>query len=437
MQTTRELALKALDEIWQKDKKPKNVLEELSQFLDRRDRAFLMELVYGVVRFRDTLDWALKKFLKKPSALGRDTLNNLRLAAYQILFMRVPQWAAVNEAVELEKKLGRPEVVNAVLRNLLRIPETERLDFDPLRKQGPVPCIALSTSHPRWLVKRWVHRFGEEQASALAEANNRIPPLTLRVNTLKTTRDGLIKSLSGMDIQGEPTSLSPDGIKLKEFRTYKELSGLKDSFIVQDEASQLISCLLDPQPGERILDACAAPGGKATHVAQLMQDRGEIVAVEFDGKRVERLRENIGQFGISSIHVVQTDILNYSANEPFDRILLDAPCSALGVIRRNPDVKYRHSPQDLLRFRANQLNILRHVSQFLKPGGIMVYSVCSTEPEEGEDLIKEFLKESGDFYIIDTALPFLQGLIKDGFLRTYPHVHDMDGFFGVRLCRKV
>jgi 16S rRNA (cytosine967-C5)-methyltransferase len=436
MKTTRELALRALDEIWQKDKKPKNVLEDLSQFLDSRDRAFLMELVYGVVRFRDTLDWALKKFLKKPSALGRDTLNNLRLATYQILFMRVPQWAAVNEAVELEKELGRPEVVNAVLRNLLRIPETERLDFDPLRKQGAVPYIALSTSHPRWLVKRWVHRFGEEQAAALAEANNRIPPLTLRVNTLKTTRDALMKSLSGMDIQGEPTSLSPDGIKLKEFRTYKELSRLKDSFMVQDEASQLISCLLDPQPGQRILDACAAPGGKATHIAQLMQDRGEIVAVEFDKKRVERLRENIGHLGISSIHVVQTDILGHSANEPFDRILVDAPCSALGVIRRNPDVKYRHRPQDLLRFKANQMNILRHVSQFLKPGGIMVYSVCSTEPEEGEELTKEFLKESGDFYIIDTALPFLKGLIKDGFLRTYPHVHDMDGFFGVRLCRK-
>ncbi len=436
MEKTRELALKALEEIWQKDKKPKNVLEDLAEFLDRRDRAFLMELVYGVVRFRDTLDWALKRFLKKPSALGPDTLNNLRLAAYQTLFMRVPDWAAVNEAVELEKKLGRPEVVNAVLRNLLRIPEAERLDLDALRNQGAVPRIALRTSHPRWLIKRWVRRLGEEEASALAEADNRIPPLTLRVNALKTTRDDLIDRLSGMDIRGEPTSLSPDGIKLEEFHPYKELAGLKGSFVVQDEASQLISYLLDPQPGERILDACAAPGGKATHIAQLMRDEGEVVAVELDGGRMGRLRENIRHLGLSSIHAVQTDILEYSLNEPVDRILLDAPCSALGVIRRNPDVKYRHRPQDLLRFRANQLNILRHVSQFLKPGGIMVYSVCSTEPEEGEDLIKEFLKESGDFYIIDTALPFLKGLIKDGFLRTYPHAHDMDGFFGVRLCRK-
>jgi len=436
MQTTRELALEALREIWQGGRKPKDVLEEVSESMDKRDRAFLMELVYGVVRFRDTLDWVLAKLLKKPSGLSRDTLNNLRLAAYQILFMRVPPWAAVNEAVEIEKKLGRPEVVNAVLRSLLRVPEAERLNFDTIREKGAVPFIALRTSHPRWLVKRWVHRFGEEEAIRLAEANNRVPPLTLRVNTLKTTRDELIDRLAGMDIRGEPTSLSPDGVTLRDFHPDKHLWDMKDFFMVQDEASQLISFFLDPRPGERILDACAAPGGKSTHIAQLMQDRGKIVAVESDKKRMGRLRENIGRLGLSSVTAVQVDILEYSVKEPFDRILLDAPCSAMGVIRRNPDVKYRHKPQDLMRFKANQLDILRHVSKFLKLGGIMVYSVCSTEPEEGEDVIKEFLKESGDFYIIDASLRFLKGLMKNGFLRTYPHVHHMDGFFGVRLCRK-
>ncbi len=436
METTRELALESLHEIWQGGRKPKDVLEEFSGDLDRRDRAFLMELVYGVVRFRDTLDWALKEFLKKPSALGQDTMNNLRLAAYQILFTRVPPWAAVNEAVEMEKKLGRPRVVNAVLRNLLRVPETERLGLGRIRKQGTVPRIALRTSHPPWLVKRWVQRFGEEEASALAEANNRIPPLTLRTNTLKIARDALIRRLADMDVRGEPTPHSPDGIKLGEPHPDERLGSVKDSFMIQDEASQIISFLVDPRPGERVLDACAAPGGKATHMAQLMQDTGEIIAVESRRERMGRLMENIRRLGISSVSVVHADILGYSAEQPFDRVLLDAPCSALGVIRRNPDVKYRHSLRDLMRFRANQLDILRHVSGFLKPGGIMVYSVCSTEPEEGEDVIKEFLKESGDFYIIESSLPFLWGLMKDGFLRTYPHAHDMDGFFGVRLCRK-
>lgn len=436
MQTTRELALKALHEIWQGGTKPKDVLEDLSESLDKRDRAFLMELVYGVVRFRDTLDWALEDFLKKPSGLGQDTLNNLRLAAYQMLFMRVPHWAAVNEAVEMEKKKGRPELVNAVLRNVLRNLDSLLERLRDTKADKTVKYIATLTSHPRWLIKRWVKRFGEDVTMELAEANNRIPPLTLRVNTLKGMKQQVINELSKIGIEGEPTTYSPVGIKLKGFHIYKEIFFLKGLIMVQDEASQLISYLLDPRPGERILDACAAPGGKATHIAQLMQDSGEVVAVEFDRKRMERLRENIGHLGLSSIKVVQTDILEYSAKEPFDRILLDAPCSALGVIRRNPDVKYRHKPQDLLRFKANQINTLRHVSKFLKPGGIMVYSVCSTEPEEGEEVIKEFLKESGDFYIIDTALPFLKGLIKDGFLRTYPHMHDMDGFFGVRLCRK-
>jgi len=436
METTRELAITALHEIWQGGRKPKDVLEDLSESLDKRDRAFLMELVYGVVRFRDTLDWALEGFLKRPSGLGQDTLNNLRLAAFQLLFMRVPHWAAVNEAVELEKKKGRPELVNAVSRNVLRNLDSLMERLRGMKADKTVKCIAALTSHPQWLIKRWVKRFGEDETIELAEANNRIPPLTLRVNTLKGMKRQVINELSRIGIEGEPTVFSPVGIKLRGFHIYKEIFFLKGLIMAQDEASQLISYLLDPRPGEKILDACAAPGGKATHIAQIMQDRGEVVAVDSDRKRMERLIENISNLGLSSIKAVHADILEYTAQEPFDRILLDAPCSSLGVIRRRPDVKYRHKPQDLLRFRTNQQKILRHVSKFLKPGGVMVYSVCSTEPEEGEEVIKEFLNESEDFYIIDTSLPFLKGFVKNGFLRTYPHIHDMDGFFGVRLCRK-
>jgi 16S rRNA (cytosine967-C5)-methyltransferase len=436
MTTTRALALIALEAIWQGEQKPKDVLEDLSDSIDRRDRAFLMELVYGVVRFRDTLDWVLAGLLKKPSGLSRDTINNLRLAVYQILFMRVPPRAAVHEAVEIEKKHGKPGVVNAVLRNLVRIPEAERLNFERVEKKGVAPFIALRTSHPRWLVKRWVQRFGEAEALRLAEANNRIPPLTLRIDTRKTTVDAMINRLSDIGISGVPTSFSPSGIKLKMLLPYKDLLEFRDLFVVQDEASQLIPYLLEPRAGERILDACAAPGGKTTEIAALIQDRGEIVAVDSDRARSGRLRENITRLGLSSVSVVLADILEYSPKDPFDRVLVDAPCSALGVIRRNPDVKYRHAAAKLIGFSETQLRILRHASQLLKPGGVLVYSVCSTEPEEGEAVIKEFLKESRDFYIIDTTLPFLKELVTNGFLRTYPHIHDMDGFFGVKLCRK-
>ena len=439
MPTTRALALTALGEIWEQGKKPKGVIEELSGSLDKRERSFLMELVYGVLRYRDTLDWALHGFLRKPLGLSQDTLNNLRLAAYQILFMRVQDWAAVNEAVELEKHKGRPGVVNGVLRSLLRKPAAERLNLTPVERKGAVPYIALLTSHPSWLIKRWIKRFGEKGARELAEANNRIPPLTLRANTLRSTREQLLERLSSVGITGEPTPFSPDGIRLKGFPVMKELSSLRDSFMVQDEAAQLITHLLEPKPGQRVLDACASPGGKTTHIAQMIKDRGEILALEIDEGRMPQLKENVSNLNMNSITLLHGDFreLDKSRESYFDKIMLDAPCSALGVIRRNPDIKYRRTPEDLKEFMKKQLTMLRAAAKMVKPGGSIVYSVCSTEPEEGEEVVKEFLKDSEDFYIIDTTLPFLKVFTEGGFLRTYPHIHDMDGFFGVKLCKRV
>jgi|MudIll2142460700_1097286.scaffolds.fasta_scaffold02841_7 16S rRNA (cytosine967-C5)-methyltransferase len=437
--TTRALALEALRKVWEQDRKPKGAIEELSGSLDSRERSFLMELVYGVLRYRDTLDWVLHEFVRKPSRLNQDTRNNLRLAAYQILFMRVQDWAAVNEAVELEKHRGRPEVVNGVLRSLLRKPVTERLNLSPVERKGVVPYLALLTSHPSWLMKRWVKRFGEKGALELAEANNRIPPLTLRVNTLCSTREQLLERLSSLGITGEPSQFSPDGIRLKGSPTVKEFSSLKESFMVQDEAAQLITYLLEPKPGERILDACASPGGKTTHIAQMIKDRGEILSLEIDERRIAQLKENVSNLNMTSITLLHRDFreLNKTEKGSFDRILLDAPCSALGVIRRNPDIKYRRRPEDLTEFMKKQLAMLRAAAKMLKPGGSIVYSVCSTEPEEGEQVVKEFLKDSEDFYIIDTTIPFLKDFMKEGLFRTYPHIHDMDGFFGVKLCKRV
>ncbi|HAM49236.1 MAG TPA: 16S rRNA (cytosine(967)-C(5))-methyltransferase RsmB [Nitrospiraceae bacterium] len=433
---TRELALVALLEIWQRGKKPKDVLENLYPQIDKRERSFLMELVYGVLRHRDTLDWILKAFLKRPSGLWSQTINNLRLAVYQLFFMRVPEWAVVNEAVDLEKRRGRPELVNGVLRNMLRNRETIESRLNRL-KEGKDPLhISLYTSHPQWLIKRWIRRFGEKEALELAGADNKIPPLTLRVNTLKAKRENIIQSFSDMGIHAEPTHFSPDGIKLRDFDAFKELSGT-GLVIVQDEASQLITYLLEPRPGERILDACAAPGGKTTHIAQLMEDRGEIVAVDSEEERIQRLMTNISTLALASVNVVHTDIREYFVNEHFDRILLDAPCSSMGVIRRNPDIKYRYTAKDLSRFAAKQVGLLRSISRLLKPGCTMVYSVCSTEPEEGEEVIKEFLKDSKEFYIIDKApVSFVKGFMNNGFFRTYPHKNDLDGFFAVRLCRR-
>lgn len=436
MSDTRSLAVRALIEIFLEDGRPKHIMEKLSQHLDRRDRSFVMEIVYGVLRFRDTLDWVLSHFLKNPAKVGTFTQNNLRAALYQFYFMRVPDWAVVSEAVEIEKSSaghGKPSLVNAVLRNILR--QKKRFE-PPFSLEDPISSIAINTSHPKWLIKRWIRRFGEDGSLQLAQADNKIPQLTIRTNTLRTTRQDLLTLLAAHEVESVPTEFSPEGITLRQIRSHNELDFARGLFAVQDEASQLISYLLDPKPHEKVLDACAAPGGKTTHLAQLMRDTGEITAVEKDDKRIPMLRDNIGSLGIRSVLIINDDIGSLQNAGPFDRILLDAPCSATGVIRRHPDIKYKRKAKDLDEYRTKQIHLLRAVSRLLKEDGRLVYSVCSIEPEEGEQVVNEFLKTSQEFRIIDAEAPFLRSFVHEGFLRTYPHLHNMDGFFGVALCKR-
>jgi 16S rRNA (cytosine967-C5)-methyltransferase len=434
---TRLFAVKALLEVFRRGAKPKQSVSTWSSSFDKRDRSFLMEMTYGVIRYRDTLDWVLRNFLKKPGRLEDFTLQNLRLAVYQIYFMRVPEWAVVNEAVQIEKNdgfSGRSSLVNAVLRNVIR--QKDRFPL-PAGIQDPIENISINTSHQRWMVRRWVKRFGEKEAALLAAANNKVPPLTVRTNTLRTTRERLLEILSEKGIDAAPTPVSPEGIALKEVRSVEELSFIHGLFIVQDEASQIISRLLDPRPGERILDVCAAPGGKTTHIAQLMSDRGEIVAVEKDHRRIARIEENISSLGIRSVKIVNADLIDLENIGKFDRIIVDAPCSATGIIRKNPDIKYRHKAADLERFGSLQSRLLRSAAIHLKEKGMMVYSVCSTEPEEGEKTVNDFLKTRDDFRIIKADPNFYGNLLDDnGFLKTYPHRHNMDGFFGVLFCNE-
>lgn len=430
-------AIEALNEIFQRGSRPKDAIEEWAGLLDKRDRAFLMEMVYGVLRYRDTIDWILKHFLKNTAKLGLFTLNGLRVAAYQLLFMRVPDWAVVSESVEIEKQMaetGRDKhsLVNAVLRNIIRKKE---LFTPPLTIEDPVSSISVNTSHPEWLIKRWISRLGEEEAISLAKANNQIPPMTIRTNTLRTSRSELIDLLSQNGITSEPTVYSPDGILLEDVRNYGDLSFAQGLFAVQDEASQLVSLLLAPRQGERVLDACAAPGGKTTHIAQLMRGTGEIIAMENDRERISRLTENVKKLGAPNISILNADITEASDLGVFDRVLLDAPCSALGVIRRNPDIKYRRSAKDLMKFRSTQTGLLRSAARLLKPGGTLVYSVCSTEPEEGDQPVTDFLKSSPEFRIIEDTPILLKDFMETGFFRTYPHKNNMDGFFGVSLCK--
>lgn len=432
MPSTRHIAVIALNKIFSKGLKPKEALDKLSGDLDKRDRAFVMEIVYGVLRYRDYLDYMLKDFLRKPSGLSLYTINNLRAAVYQSKYMRVPEWAVVDEAVNIERfNKGKTALVNAVLRNFLR----NRDEIKEVPKDNPIDYISITTSHPKWLVKRWINRFGYDEALELAEANNRIPPIVIRAEDEKK-REEILKEFSGKGIEARPTKFSPVGIVLKEFSSVEFLA---HNLFVQDEAAQLVTYLLNPSPHERVLDACAAPGGKTTHIAQMMKNSGEIIAVESEEKRIKQLKENVSRFGLQSIKIAHGDVKSLDVGQ-FDRILIDAPCSSIGVIRRNPDVKYRHTKKDLIGYKKNQFDMLMAVSRFLKKDGIMVYSVCSTEPEEGEEVIKDFLQGNTDFSIIEGDYDFLKPfeiLDEQGhvFYRTFPHRHDMDGFFAARLKR--
>ncbi len=442
MSDARFLAIKSLLEIIKRGKRPRQSLDDIASSLDKRDRSFHREIVYGVLRYRDTIDWILKHFLKNPARLGDFTRNNLRVAIYQIFFMRVPDWAVVNESVEIEKGKSantfaarKASLVNAVLRNALRQKE---IFSPPLKLDDPVEAMAINTSHPKWLIQRWIERFGMDDALLFVLANNKVQPFSIRTNTLRTGRDGLLDVMRENSIAGEPTLFSPDGITLKEMLSYADLNCIHGLFAVQDEASQLITYLLDPKPGERILDACAAPGGKTSHIAQCMHDRGKIIAVEKDPKRICKLEENLGLLGIRSVAIINADVtdLKFTDMGTFDKILVDAPCSSLGVIRKNPDIKYKNTYTDLLNNSIKQLALLKAASRFLAEKGKLVYSVCSTEPEEGELVVREFLKTETDFCIIEEVQnDFLLPFMDKGMFRTYPYKYNMDGFFGVALCK--
>lgn len=442
MASVRALVIKAASDVIDKGAKPKDAIDAVSLKLDRRDRAFLMELLYGVIRHYYTLDFIIGKFAKNPSGLKPATMNNLRAGLYQIMHMRVPDWAAVNESVDAERH--QKKLVNAVLRGFIRERPSIEAALNGMRdniNKGrvgidvAVESMSILTSHPEWLIRRWINRFGMAPALNLCDADNMPPPITLRANILKTSRDNLMLKLNDMGIGCGPTSISPVGVRLTSRHSHDDLLPLKGLFTIQDEAAQIVTLMLDPKPGSRALDAAAAPGGKSTHMAELMNDSGEIIAVDVDERRMERLRENVKSLDLKSIKPVIGDILTAGGLGEFDAILVDAPCSSIGVIRRNPDVKYRHAESDMAAFGIKQLRMLEAASKLLKKNSRLVYSTCSTEPDEGEDVVNAFLKQSGDCYMIDES-PVAGDMMRSGMIRTYPHRHGTDGFFAARIKRK-
>jgi 16S rRNA (cytosine967-C5)-methyltransferase len=407
------------------------------------DRGLFAELVFGVLRRQGTLDHVLTGLVTQPLAkLEPQVLILLRLGLYQLMYLdRIPESAAVNESVNLTKQMlpRASGLVNAVLRNYLRHKGTITYP-DPVA--APAASIAARHSHPTWLVKLWFSQLGEKETELLAEASSCQPPLTVRANSLLTTRDDLQLLFTSNGIAATPCRFSPHGIRIEGRHHVVGMPGFREGlFAVQDEASQMASILLDPQPGERILDACAAPGGKTTHIAQLMGNRGELLAMDIAGSKLPLIQESAQRLGISIIQTRSADLLSSKQlpSEVFDRIMLDAPCSGLGVIRRNPEAKWRLTPADLTRLAATQTAMLENAVRMLKPGGVLLYSTCSTSREENEAVVQDFVSRCNNSVIenLSVILPQFQELFTpEGMFRAWPHRHAMDGFCAARIRKK-
>jgi 16S rRNA (cytosine967-C5)-methyltransferase len=409
--------------------------------LNDQDRRFVTELVYGTVKAKQTIDYFLAKFISRGlSSLSPVILNILRLGVYQLLFLtKVPVSAACNQSVELAKKYGHAgtvKFVNGVLRNIARSPE--KLTY-PDRQSQPVEFLSLRYFHPQWMIQRWLDRFGFDETEQLCQANNEIPPLSLRTNTLKIDRLALLEILRQEGVTCEAVASVPEGIICSKHPSLGSLTSLKDGlFQVQDVSSMLVAHVLGPKRGEYIIDACGAPGGKSTHIAALLENQGRVLSVDLYEHKLALVRQNAERLGIGIIETLALDATDLAAAKVglADRVLVDAPCSGLGVLRRKPDARWRKSATLLTELPPLQLAILESAAQCLKSGGTLVYSTCTTEPEENEQVVQRFLQRNNHFILEETGL-FLPCPVKKSLVQYLPQRDHQDGFFIARLHRKV
>ncbi|MGD8761640.1 MAG: 16S rRNA (cytosine(967)-C(5))-methyltransferase RsmB [Desulfobacteraceae bacterium] len=444
----RKTALLVLNKLEKSQKPLDRIFEDTvdSGDFSVRDRALLQALVYGVLRWQGRLDYTISFFSTTPvNKIDANVLNILRLGLFQIIYMnKIPNSAAVNTAVELAKSTARPWIagfVNALLRNASE--NHDKVMF-PDQHKDRVYGLTTAKSFPAWLVKRWLNRYGFDPLVRLCDAINTIPPISIRANSLKTSQNKLMLALEGFADNIKPCIHAPYGISFVNPKTrIDKLEAFKNGwFQVQDEAAQLVTLLLDPQPGETILDACAGRGGKTGHIAQQMGNQGEVMALDYDADKLSRLETEMDRLGVSIVSTVHHDLSQGPPDKIFssyDRILLDAPCSGLGVLRRNPDIKWKTSKKDWKRFSHRQQMLLERLAPLVKVSGVLVYAVCSVEPEENEDVLAAFLsKHTGFVFDTDTGKlpPSIASAIESrGALKTYPLFSEMDGFFMARLKR--
>ncbi len=436
----RGTAVKVLNRVERTDSYLDKVLDaELrSGELNDPDKGLLTELVHGVLRWQNRLDWVLNGFSHGNFAKSEiNVKNTLRVSLYQILFLeRIPHAAAVNEGVEFIKRIrgDKPAgLVNAVLRNIIR-------NMDGIRYPDPaedlVQYMSVFYSHPHWMVKRWLERFGQESTERLLMANNERPGMYLRINRLKISPEAFLSRLDAQQISYTRSSLLPHFVRVKTLSGIAHMDLFRNGmFTIQDESAALPCQLLDPMPGHRVIDLCAAPGGKTTNMAEMMKNEGEIIALDKYEAKLHLIRASCERLGVRIVELHAEDAAVFQAPLA-DRVLLDAPCSGLGTLSKKPDMKWKRDLSDIRKLTATQETLMESAARLLKPGGALVYSTCTMEPEENSEIITAFLSRHPEFSLdrADRYLP-AEMVTAEGFVATYPHVHFMDGSFAARLVK--
>ncbi len=441
----REIALKALYNVEIRKAVPQESLHTLFHrysFSDR-DKALATEIVYGSIRWRRRLDWILGRLMRgNPESLTPWIRQIIRMGLYQLIMMnQIPDSAATDESVKLARRYGHEGTVrltNAIMRNAIR----KRKEFEkPECRDNPIEEMGITYSYPTWLIKRWIERYGTEGAENLMKAGNKVPPLTIRVNTDRISPKVLVSRLRDHGIQVEPSRWFSDFVSMRHRGDPRQLPYYDEGlFQIQDESTGLAVHLLNPQPGETIVDLCCAPGGKTTYIAQFVCAEGYVVACDISLRRLNQVEENRRRLGLSQLHIIAMDGSLLALEAGVDRVIVDAPCSGLGTIARKPDIRWRRSVEDFQRFHALQLKLLENGAALVKKGGLLVYSTCTIEPEENEDVVSEFCNRQPEFHLekpVDWPNEISEVMDFEGKVKTLPSIHGVDGIFAVRLRRDV